>query len=382
MKALVAFYASPDRGSEYRSGWEFIKFAAKRGFDIAIVADLEHNMQADDSNAAALGIKIVQIGSPVRSQAQLYRWSDFWVQQVWHRRVAGWIRNNAPDLQVLWVQNGAQPWLPIKGYLGLSPFLVWGPVGGGDAPPANYLHKMPFLDALRERLRHRLQLQQLRRKVSHISKCSETVVVPIARTVEAQSLLSDQPVFGRPPVIPEILWPLSATASHKQASTSPTFIWVGQDLPRKNLNMAIELFLRLKEQHFPKSTLEIFGTRRDLNIDPSIKFHGWVSKIEWGKFASNGVLLLTSYREGLPSVILEAMESGLYCISTNIGSISSLNSSRIYILSMTDYPNVLDYEIENISIQLKAHLSNVNIVSQETTFDNILDSYLQQEGVI
>lgn len=377
MKVIVTFYASSRRGSEYRSGWEFIKFASDQGFDIAIVADLEDNIAPGGSDLLGLDIEVVQVKSLVRNQSALYKWSDFLVQQLWHRRVSKWIESNIGKVEILWVQNGAQPWQPVKGYLRQSKKMIWGPIGGGAAPPINYLMQLPLREALRERVRLWFQTQQLQRKNRQFAANPDTKVMPIARTVEAQSLIQKTLGFSDVPVIPEILWPLAAGERAKQASDSPKFIWVGQDLPRKNLDMAIKLFSRLSESHFPNSTLDVFGARREETSGFNIRYHGWVSKINWGAYSDNGVLLLTSFREGLPSVIIEALAAGLFCVSTDTGSIGHLNSERMYLLSMKPYPEICSDDVINIANKISVYLKLEFLPKENISFDKYLEDYLR-----
>lgn len=65
--------------------------------------------------------------------------------------------------------------------------------------------------------------------------------------------------------------------------------------------------------------------------------------------SNNNILLLTSYREGQPGIIIEAMSCGLPCISTNVGGIPELVNDMNGILINPGDKKALEQAILNIS---------------------------------
>lgn len=379
---ICAFYASTTYGSEYRAGLEFIRFAATNGFDLAIVADLEENSPVPELEARAPGIRVMRIPSPIKRQATLYRYSDLVAQWVWHLRVARWLRAQHGGLQSLWIQNGALPWLPLAPYFGLSEVLIWGPVGGGEPPSVAMMETLPWRDRLRERLRSQIERIMLRGKLGTILNGPTPRVVVMARTTEAQRQLTNG--LGRNvPVIPEILDPLEAVHVHREPGASPHLVWVGQDIPRKNLSLALTLFLYLRKGAFPTATLDIFGCSAT-GRDPieGVTFHGWVPSVPWHQFRDDGVLLLTSFREGLPSAVLEAARNGLLCVTSDVGAVGSLGIPSIHLLPKDEYPNYATESLRQIENRIRQHLAQ-----NETSFARVsnrkkLIDHLLAEGAI
>lgn len=381
-KVICAFYASTTYASEYRAGLEFIQFAASQGFDLAVVADLEENSTNEALEANAPGIRVVRIPSPIKRQATLYRYSDLVAQWVWHLRVARWLHAQRGGLQSLWVQNGASPWLPLVPYFGLSQVLIWGPVGGGEPPSSAMMNRLPWRFRLRERLRSLVERRMLRGKLVAIQNARTPRLIVMARTAEAQRQVA--PGLGRPvPVIPEILEPLAAVHLTREPGTSPRLVWVGQDIPRKNLQLALELFQRLRNGAFPEATLDVFGCSAPPGrIIDGAEFHGWVPSVPWHQFQDDGVLLLTSFREGLPSAVLEAVRNGLLCVTSDVGAIASLGVPTIHPLPRSEYPDYSDASLHGVVQRIRQHLRQ-----KETQFEAVsnrrrLQEHLRAEGAI
>ena len=87
-KVIVAFYASKQHGSDCRVGDEYIDFAARNGFDTAIISDLDRNDEGPELAPLSYKFDVVRIPSFIRNSALLYRFTDFLPQTVWHFRVA------------------------------------------------------------------------------------------------------------------------------------------------------------------------------------------------------------------------------------------------------------------------------------------------------
>lgn len=381
-KVICAFYASTTYASEYRAGLEFIQFAAANGFDLAIIADLEHNDNPEKLESVAPGIRAIQIPSPIKKQANLYRFNDFLPQIIWHHKVSNWIRKNAKDAECIWIQNGAAPWLPISNYFSAAPLLVWGPVGGGEPPSPMMMRQLPWKTRFRERLRSWIEIKLLHHKRLAIHRDGAPKIVTMARTAEAQCQLKNE-MGWEVPVIPEILDPLKEMVLTRPPASRPRFIWVGQDIPRKNLRLSLDIFSALRKRAFPDATLDIFGCSAPAaDAEPGVVYHGWVPRIAWSEFGGSGVLLLTSFREGLPSVVLEAVRNGLLCISSDVGAIGQLNVETVFVLPRNEYPEVSEHTINAIIERIKKHLQAETIKIDSVSYREKLTHHLINEGVL
>jgi glycosyltransferase involved in cell wall biosynthesis len=383
-KIIVAFYASTRFGSEYRAGVDFILIAAELGFNQVIVSDIERNDSPEDiARTLAPGACVTAIPSPLRKQSLLYRFSDFIPQVVWHHRVARHLRRSHPGVEVLWVQNGALPWLPLAPYLGIARHLVWGPVGGGEPPCARSMRALPRMARWREQLRSALEAVALRRKRKQLQSQSSrlTPVLALARTVGARERLRALLPAQDIPVIPEILEPVKAATLHRQPRETPRFLWVGQDVPRKNLDLALSLFATLKRDAFPRATLDVFGVQRAGAAPAGVRFHGWVAQIDWEAYRHDGVLLLTSFREGMPSAVLEAASHGLLSITSDVGALASLQLETIKTLPRAEYPSYSLGTLQAMVSWIRHHLSCDTISLRPIDHRQALRQHLNAHGI-
>lgn len=379
-RAIVAFYASLHHGSEYRAGAEFVRFAAEAGFDLAVIADLTQNSSPAELSAAASGIAVSCVPSAVVQQQWLYRFTDFLPQLIWHRRVARFLKARHPGLDTVWVQNGALPWLPVAPYRGAAPVFIWGPAGGGETLPGRVLETLGTKTRWREKLRRWLEASSVRRKRSLFSGSAFSNVILLARTSDAQKQLQSLLDTHEVPVIPEILEPVPAVRLDRQPCHVPRFIWVGQDIPRKNLPLAIRLFQSVRAEAFPAATLDVYGVGAVTATEtPHVRFHGWVPSIDWPSYRDDGVLLLTSYREGLPSAVLEAIREGLLCVASDVGSVSSLNVPTLHVLPNEQYPDYDRATVSALVSRIILHLATARLDFGPVSYRQGLLDYLQKK---
>lgn len=382
-RAIVAFYASIKQGSEYRAGAEFIRFAAESGFDVAVIADLEMNSKPHD--LASHGLDVWTVPSPVVRQPLLYRFTDFIPQFIWHYRVARHLRVRGVRLEQLWIQNGAQPWLPLAPYRHVTRNIIWGPIGGGALPNDATMSRLDRKTRFRERLRSGVEGWFMRRKRALLASSGFPHLSAIARTHEAQDglRLMMPASAAHSPVIPEILAPIAAQSHARVPTDAPRFVWVGQDIPRKNLPAALELFSKLRASAFPGATLDVFGVAQppESRPPPGVMFRGWVRSIDWTSYRNDGVLLLTSYREGLPSVVLEAASAGLLCAVADVGSLCSLNINSIHLLNHDEYPSYSESTIRKLVGHIRSHLMADHIEVGQVNFRTQLKAFLSKRGI-
>lgn len=356
-KVIITFYASENYGSEYRAGYQSIEFAYEIGFDTVIIADLKEN-NISDLQKKFPNLNFIVISSFIKSQSKLYKYTDFLPQILWHKSVLKFLRSlNLDNIDTIWIQNGAQPWFQLIKYFNFAEIILWGPVGGGDAAPRGMYKHLSYRQILREFLRESIEKFSLKLKNFFLKNHLKNRLFVLSRTNSSMSTIKKYTDIKNIIVCPEILNPFpEEKLIHKKKSSNVQFIWVGQDVPRKNLNLAIEIFKKLKKEYLISSSLDIYGVEGTNNNEQDIRFHGWVPEINWRSYLNNGVLLITSYREGLPSVFLEAINSGLFILSYDVGPIKSLNIKNTYVIPKDNYPDIDNIDFESISSKIKKHI--------------------------
>lgn len=121
---------------------------------------------------------------------------------------------------------------------------------------------------------------------------------------------------------------LAKAATIKNESNAFTFIFIGRIVRDKGINELIGAFHKLSSED-PSIRLLLVGSFED-NLDPilpetkqlietskNIAFVGYQNDVR-PYLAASDILILPSYREGFPNVVLQAGAMGLPCIVTDI----------------------------------------------------------------
>ena len=121
---------------------------------------------------------------------------------------------------------------------------------------------------------------------------------------------------------------LAKAATIKNESNAFTFIFIGRIVRDKGINELISAFHKLstENQHIRLFLVGVFEdeldpilpeTKRLIETSENIIFTGYQNDVR-PYLAASDVLILPSYREGFPNVVLQAGAMGLPCIVTNI----------------------------------------------------------------
>jgi len=375
LKAITLFYCSAHHGSEYKSGYQFLRYAADHEFDVAFISDLPFNY----SRPFIQHTRIIVIPQTARSQSCLYEKDDFSYVLRWIQSLHVYISSNRLSFSLLWICNPAQPWLPIVRFLPFTQRLIWGPIGGGESLPFRTIARYPtFL--LKETLRSILQILYLKTLSLSLSSNQSHKLTILARTPASSIQLSAFQLVST--LLPEILTPTETSLLIKVPAFIPTFIWIGRAVPRKNLLGAIAAFKSHLSVVFPDSRLLIYGVsyHKSLPADPRISYKGWCNSIPYEELSSTSVLLFSSLREGMPSVVIDSLRTGILVVSNNVGSVSLLQPQSLLYLVHASYfdPRARRSHVEETSITeaIKAHLASTSIQIKQRDFTSIADSII------
>ena len=123
----------------------------------------------------------------------------------------------------------------------------------------------------------------------------------------------------------------------KELPAKYTFYCAGSITKRKGQELIIKAFNRLSKEEQSQFNITFLGdgaekTRlenlvKTNKLDRNIFFEGFVNDVTSYLMQSNG-FMLTSYDEGLPVAIIEALRLGLPIISTNVGGIPEMVENK------------------------------------------------------
>ncbi len=109
---------------------------------------------------------------------------------------------------------------------------------------------------------------------------------------------------------------------------------------------------------------------QQLDLDEYVKIKDWVGLEEKKILLNNSTaLILPTYTEGIPNVILEAMASGIPIITTPVGGIPSILTENINCLffqpgNVNEMAEKIEFLFKNESFQNKLSLNNFEKIKQ------------------
>ena len=161
------------------------------------------------------------------------------------------------------------------------------------------------------------------------------------------------------------------------------FVFIGRNDPVKALN---ELFISIKKINDDLDyVFHFIGPIKNKIKRENIKYHGLLNNYEdiIKIFDRSEVLVLPSYSEGMPNVILEAMSRGLLIIATNVGAVNLMVNDDNGILIKSPNPVLIQEAMEIILNMdstdiIKMRINSLNKIKNNFTWEKIASLTLQQ----
>lgn len=317
MKILMSSYSCAPRGSEPRTGWEWVVSMANRGHEVTALVNSRYRPEieaaATPENLNFVYITPSPLAIRLGSMAQYLSW------QAKALPVARRLGHFDLVHHVSWgsLQGGSQLWR-----LG-RPFIL-GPVGGGQTLP-QVLY--PALNGSKRKEQLRTLAARLipwfppSRAMAQHAK----VIVAVNRdTGELAKRMGGRRIeyMADTPVGPALLH----EPEPRPAGTDRPYqvLWVGRLLPRKAVLLAVDVMEKLGEEYH----LTIYGDgpdgqalRERLQHSPARNRIDWKGQKPWNEvmeaYRHSDVLLFTSLRESLGSQVMEAQANGLPVVTLN-----------------------------------------------------------------
>ncbi|WP_257160175.1 GT4 family glycosyltransferase PelF [Corynebacterium cystitidis] len=139
-------------------------------------------------------------------------------------------------------------------------------------------------------------------------------------------------------------------------------------------------------EHIPDYYQECLQHTRDLGLEDTVIFRGTVNLVD--ELERYDGLVLSSFNEGQPIVVLEAMSAGLPVIATNVGGLEHMVTQPVGAdgqvgpcgaLVPSGDPAALAYEIarlvDNPELYMQWHRNGYDRIHSEFLMENIMDRY-------
>lgn len=189
---------------------------------------------------------------------------------------------------------------------------------------------------------------------------------------------------------------LGSSKNHRNSKKLINFLFVGWVIKEKGVEELILAFKKLKLKGY-NIKLTITG---DGNLLKSLKkyvyehslsneifFTGWLNKSDLKKvFEKNDAFVLPSWEEGMPNSLIEALASGLSCITSNVGVVSNYlvnNHHALYVKpgDIDDIENameriIIDSELRK-NLSKSGHLLAKNVFLTNNSLKNLASTLNQ-----
>lgn len=328
MKVLVNSYScSPNRGSEPGLGWNWCTNLAKY-CELYIITE-EHwreNIEAVLPSLPQSGnmhFYYNRISDKARSMAQNQgTWLFYWYYREWQKRTLSIARQICSDYSIDIVHQLNWTGYREPGYLWKinGPKYVWGPIGGTNLCPVNYIKGIDSKITATYSIKNFLNKLQFRLegRVGKAARRSDLIFCDSNSGVE-----SFKKVYGVDSLQINESGCYSSQRIERNAidgKETLDILWVGRFIPTKLLNLALQSISQVKRNYNIK--LHILGGGSDeeyykeladnLGLDDRCVWHGQVDHDQVLQIMKKSDLLFyTSVVDGTPAGIMESISNGL-----------------------------------------------------------------------
>lgn len=248
-------------------------------------------------------------------------WRFYWYYQKWQKKTLELAQNIIAKNKIDIIHQLNMIGFREPGYLWKIkdiPF-VWGPIGGMELVPVNYLTGVPIKQKVIVYLKNILNNYQTKhdRRVYKAINHASQLIAAVKGVKEKIELIYKKDVL----LLNETGCKVNGYISHNPKNDYLKILWVGKFDFRKQLRLAINIIAKLKdlkiEFHIVGGGTEVEEKQYkklayELGIDLICHWHGVIKNEEVQKLMrESDLLLFTSIMEGTPHVVLEAISNCL-----------------------------------------------------------------------
>jgi glycosyltransferase involved in cell wall biosynthesis len=384
---LLAASCNPFKGSESAAGWGRAVESAKKNETWVICGHWDQpdiarylNEHGEIPGLHFSFVKKSRVEELLKLGRPLYE-LHYLPYNLWHRRAFKLAARLHRELKFDLIHQVCIIGFREPGYLWKldAPF-IWGPVGGTQNYPGQFLKAAGFLGTLKEGCRSIINVLQFRFS-PRVRQALKRSAVLIAANAAIQK--DFERVHGiKPPVLLEIginnvaPRPAKITAPHNPVR----ILWSGQFKHHKALHLLLQaLSLMPADFHYD---LKILGDgplkkrwqalARRLGIEAHCQWPGWIPhELALKEYGWADVFVITSLRDVNPNVVLEALGAGLPIICLDHQGVGDIVTDACGIKIPVTTP-------EEVIAKLRDHL--VSLTSDQVRLASLSRGALKRAG--
>jgi glycosyltransferase involved in cell wall biosynthesis len=327
---LSAYACEPGKGSEPGIGWHWAVEIARLGHEVHIVT------RSNNVDAIRAGLaNIPELRLAVHGY-DLPRWARWWKKGkrgirlyyvLWQwgaYRFARRLHASAPFDLAHHITFGVFRHPSFMGRLGI-PF-VFGPVGGGEHPPRDLLHSLPWRARMVEQLRAAAnRIASLDPLVRSTMRCAILICCNTRETMERIP-----PLYRRKAIcVHDVAVDGGSIAGSIALAEGADFLFVGRLLYWKGIHLALRALAQLRSEGLD-AKLTIIGDgsdrawlenlARELKIEDAVSWRGWLARGDaLAAYARHAAFVFPSLHDSGGTVVMEAMAQGLPVVCLDLG---------------------------------------------------------------
>lgn len=404
IRVLINAYAvSPSWGSEQGMGWNWIINIAKY-CEVYVITEGEWKKDIEKTLIEASEGKNNDITPDQASHIHFYYnpvnekirkmcwnqgdWRFYWYYKKWQQKTLDIAKHICSKNKIDIIHQLNMVGFREPGYLWKIkniPF-VWGPVGGMEKIPINYLNEDSYILRIKSLIKNLINKLQLKYSIRVQSAIKNSQIILAATKGSYLNLKNYNP---KSIVLINETGCQINQCKHSYNINKQSFdiIWVGRFYYSKQLNVALRTMNELKNQPNIKLHIVGSGSLQDINKyhklaeDLNLNNVFWYGNIEHNKVQAMmqkaDLFFFTSIKDATSSVILEAISNGLpilcydICgfgpiVDKSIGRKIQLSSPR---KSITEFSQIIR-NLESDRKLLEQMSLNCKIKQQELSWEN------------
>lgn len=342
-KILVSAYGCEyGKGSESGVGWNWILILAKR-YELWVItrSNNKENIEQYVPEDIKDRLHVIYYDLPERIRKLKKREKGlYWYYSLWQRGILGVIKKDLKDVQFDYVMHltFGSLWMPTHLHKLNIPF-IWGPIGGGEAVPTQYMSEFGWKERLVQMSR-KIMMATKWLNIPMVMRCKKATLI-IARTSDTIKAL---PVKDMSKVVVILETAVETETLQLMKRKDPpmqnekvNLIYAGRLIPLKGVRFLIEAMSMCRNRDKIIFTIigkgykqaELKKLAEACGVDKQVKFLGHVDRSEVLEMLKQADIFgFPSLKEGGTWSLMEAMAAELPCICLNTSGMKTITDEE------------------------------------------------------